>query len=84
MDNNNAFIFSTAGLTGEKKCVKDQLTLREKLESKGYLIVDEFQCKGFSTNSFLKYFGGMNMGRPNAKDLKHAEEFAQKLKQNLQ
>jgi hypothetical protein len=30
----------------------------------------------------MKYFGGMNKGRPNAEDLKHAEEFAQNLKQN--
>jgi len=56
--------------------------LREKLQSKGYMIVDEFSCKGFNTNSFLKLFGGMNKGRPNALDLKHAEEFAQNLKQN--
>ena len=54
------------------------------MESKGYRIVDEFQCKGFNTNSFMRFFGGMNKGRPNAKDLKNAEECAQKLKQNLQ
>jgi flavodoxin len=83
VDNKNAFIFSTAALTGDKKLAKDHSKLREKLESKGYRIVDEFQCKGFNTNSFIKYFGGMNRGRPNAEDLKHAEEFAQKLKQNL-
>jgi flavodoxin len=75
-----AFIFSTSGVTGEKKLAKDHLLLREKVQSKGYLIVDEFQCKGFNTNSFLKYFGGMNKGRPNEEDLKHAEEFASKLK----
>ena len=74
-----AFIFSTSGMTGEKKLTKDHLALREKLQSKGYLIVDEFQSKGFNTNSFLKYFGGINKGRPNAEDLKHAEEFALKL-----
>jgi flavodoxin len=74
-----AFIFSTSGMTGEKKLVKDHLALREKLQSKGYLIVDEFQCIGFNTNSFLKYFGGINKGRPNSEDLKHAEEFALKL-----
>ena len=51
--------------------------LREKLLSKGYMIVDEFNCLGFNTNSFLKYFGGINKGRPNAEDLKDAEEFAQ-------
>lgn len=71
-----AFLFSTSGITGESKKTKDHATLREKLELKGYVIMDEFQCKGFNTNSFLKLFGGMNKGRPNARDLKDAEEFA--------
>jgi hypothetical protein len=31
----------------------------------------------------MKYFGGMNKGRPNAEDLKNAEIFAQNLKKNL-
>jgi len=78
-----AFIFSTSAMLGEKKVAEDHSTLREKLHSKGYMIVDEFACKGFNTNSFMKYLGGMNKGRPNAEDLKHAEEFAQKLKQHL-
>lgn len=82
VDSKIAFIFSTAGVTGEKKLAKDHSTLREKLEAKGYIIVDGFQCKGFNTNVFLKYFGGMGKGRPNADDLKHAEEFAQNLKNN--
>jgi hypothetical protein len=54
------------------------------LESKGYTVVDEFQCKGFNTNSFLRFLGGMNRGRPNAKDLKAAEAFALNLKERLQ
>ena len=78
-----AFIFSTSAIMGEDKVAQDHLTLREKLESKGYAIVDEFACKGFNTNSFLKYVGGMNRGRPNAEDLKNAEEFALNLMQNL-
>jgi flavodoxin len=78
-----AFIFSTSAMLGGKKVANDHSTLREKLQSKGYMIVDEFACKGFNTNSFMKYLGGMNKGRPNAEDLKHAEEFAQKLKQIL-
>ena len=82
--NKKVFIFSTSAITGEEKLAKDHSTLREKLQSKGYKIVGEFQCKGFNTNGFLKYFGGMNKGRPNAEDLKHAEEFAQDLKQKLQ
>jgi flavodoxin len=77
--NRNAFIFSTSAIIREAKVAKDHSLLREKLQSKGYMIVDEFSCKGFNTNSFLKYFGGMNKGRPNAEDLKHAEEFAQNL-----
>ncbi len=80
VDNKNAFIFSTAGVTGDKKREEDHSTLGQKLKSKGYTIVDEFQCKGFNTNSFLKIFGGMNKGRPNAEDLRQAEEFASKLK----
>jgi hypothetical protein len=31
----------------------------------------------------MRYFGGMNKGRPNAEDLKNAEEFAQNLMQKL-
>lgn len=81
VNNKNAFLFSTAGITGKSKASKDHATLRGKLEAKGYMIVDEFQCKGFNTNSFLKLFGGMNKGRPNVQDLKDAEEFALKLKQ---
>ncbi len=82
--NRKAFIFSTSAILGKYKVAEDHSALREKLRSKGYMIVDEFACKGFNTNSFLKYFGGMNRGRPNAKDLEHAEEFARDLKQNAQ
>ncbi len=82
--NKKVFIFSTSAIMGEAKVTKDHSMLREKLQSKGYMIVNEFSCKGFNTNSFLKLFGGMNKGRPSAEDLKHAEEFAQNLKRNLQ
>lgn len=75
-----AFIFSTSAMMGKDKVAKDHMILKRNLQSKGYIIVDEFACKGFNTNSFLKYIGGMNKGRPNAEDLKHAEEFAQNIK----
>ncbi len=74
--NKKAFIFSTSAITEKKNNHK---AIREILQSKGYIIVDEFNCRGFNTNSFLKFFGGMNKGRPNAEDLKNAEEFAQNL-----
>ena len=81
--NKKAFIFSTSALTGKEKMVDDHSSLKEKLQSKGYTIIDEFQCKGFNTNSLLKFFGGMNKGRPNMEDLKTAEEFVLNLKQKL-
>ncbi len=80
--NRKAFIFSTSAILGENKVAEDHAALREELQRKGYTIVDEFACKGFNTNSFLKYFGGMNKGRPNAEDLEQAEEFAQNLKRS--
>ena len=75
----NAFIFSTSAIINKSKVAKDHSTLREKLESKGYMIIGEFACHGFNTNSFLRYFGGMNKGRPNSEDLKKAGDVAQKL-----
>ena len=81
--NRQAFIFSTSAIMGKDKVAKDHSILREKLQSKGYTIVDEFACRGFNTNSFMRFLGGMNKGRPNAEDLKNAEEFAQNLIQNL-
>jgi flavodoxin len=71
-----AFLFSTSYDT---RIDMIHSSLRGRLESKGYTIVGEFNCGGFNTNSFLKYFGGLNKGRPNAEDLKRAEEFSQGL-----
>ena len=78
-----AFIFSTSATITKSKVASDHLTLRNILESKGYTIVDEFSCRGFNTNSFLKYFGGMNKGRPNVEDLECAREFAVNLKRKV-
>jgi flavodoxin len=74
-----AFIFSTSGVSNPKYKTKIHTSLKEKLQTKGYSIVDEFNCHGFNTNSFLKVFGGMNKGRPNTEDLKIAETFAKNL-----
>jgi len=75
--NKKAFIFSTSAMPD---ITKNHFTLRQTLQSKGYTIIGEFNCPGFNTNSFLRFFGGMNKGRPNAEDLKHAEAFAHNLK----
>lgn len=69
------FLFSTSGGTDNTRPIKSHSALREKLQSKGYTIVDEFNCKGF-----FGFVGiGINRGRPNLNDLKNAEEFAQNL-----
>jgi len=90
-----AFIFSTFGAPAvafkgdgtrvgfEEYVAKNHSSLKQRLQSKGYVIVDEFSCAGHNTNSFLKLFGGINQGRPNAEDLKHAEEFARNLKYSV-
>lgn len=77
--NKKSFIFSTSAMQSEIKVDKDHAYLREKLISKGFTIVDEFSCKGYNTNSFLKYLGGMNKGRPNINDLENAKFFANRL-----
>jgi len=82
-----AFLFSTCGVPafafsggGENDyIVKSHSPLREALQYKGYRIIDEFACVGYNTNSFLKFFGGINKGRPNKEDLHRAEEFARNL-----
>ena len=54
--------------------------IRKKLQEKGYLVIGEFGCAGWNTNSFLQYFGGLNKGKPDAEDLRNAEEFARSVK----
>ena len=73
------FLFSTSAVQGERKVKKDHAALREILQSKGYRVVGEFSCKGYNTNSFLKYFGGMNKDRPNEEDIRNAGEFAKRM-----
>jgi len=78
-----SFIFSTSAIFSTNKMNADHSNLRKRLLSKGYLVLGEFSCKGFNTNFFLKFFEGMNKGRPNAEDLRHASEFAQSLKRKM-
>jgi flavodoxin len=76
VQNKKAFIFSTCGIYGSKKMVNDHKALRGILVNKGFEIIGEFSCKGFDTNSVLKYIGGLNKNRPNDEDIKKAEIFA--------
>jgi len=82
-----AFIFSTSGVSRQfaldHKTDDTHTPLREALRPKGFVIIGEFNCEGFNDNSFLKLFGGMNKGRPNAADIENAKRFASGLKATL-
>ena len=77
-DYKRAFIFSTCSI----RMLAMHKSLRDRLFKKGFVIIGEFMCKGFSDYSFLKKFsGGINKGRPNKTDLQEAEDFAKKLQE---
>jgi len=79
VQNTAAFIFSTCGVYGKAKMGRDHQALRNILQRKGFTILDEFSCLGFNTNSFLKFLGGINQGKPDAADLQRAVDFARNL-----
>jgi flavodoxin len=78
-----AFLFTTTGAPkiafNDEFIAKNHNKLRDVLKSKGCEIVGEFSCRGWNTNSFLKYLGGLNRGHPNEEDLERAERFASEL-----
>ena len=73
------FIFSTSAIQGDEKVYKDHTALRDVLLAKGYTVTSEFSCKGYNTNSILKFFGGMNKDHPTKDDLNRASAFAKEL-----
>jgi flavodoxin len=81
------FLFSTYGapafVANREFVEKNHDEIRKKLQAKGYTILGEFGCAGWNTNSFLKYFGGLNKGKPDAIDLRNAEAFAREMKENV-
>ena len=79
MTQKRAFVFSTSG-DGR---LKNHASLKEKLVSRGFTLVDEFCCKGWDTVGPLKLFGGINKGRPDENDLAAARAFARELKNKL-
>jgi len=80
MKGKKAFIFSTAGVKRRGYATNAHKTLRDLLKSKGFEVVDEFNCPGFDNYGILKLIGGINKGRPNKDDLEKAEKFAKGLK----
>ena len=80
LNNKKAFIFSTSGLRKIPLVHDFDKPLRKRLERKGFDIVGEFSCRGLDTYRATRLVGGVNKGRPNAGDLKEAEDFAKSLK----
>jgi flavodoxin len=78
--NKKAFIFSTSGLRKIRFVHDFDKPLKGKLRLKGFDIIDEFSCRGLDTYRATKLVGGVNKGRPNAEDLRQAENFARGLK----
>jgi len=69
-----SFIFSTAG--NKTYSIKAHDLFKSKLKEKGFQVIGEFSCPGFDTALTPE---GINKGRPNASDLKAAENFAENL-----
>lgn len=88
VDGERAFLFSTNGApakitdekTIEKQLRRNHEKIKDRLVPKGFRIVEEFTCPGLNTNVFLKFFGGLNRGRPNLSDLRQAELFAMRIR----
>jgi len=78
--NKKAFIFSTSGLRKIHFSHDFSKPLKEKLQRKGFDVIGEFSCRGFDTSWAAMIVGGINKGRPNARDLKQAEDFARALR----
>jgi flavodoxin len=81
--NKKAFIFSTSGLRKIPFVHDFNKPLRKKLQRKAFDIVAEFSCRGLDTYRATRLVGGINKGRPNAEDLKQAEDFARGLKDSV-
>ncbi|HUW46753.1 MAG TPA: flavodoxin family protein, partial [Dehalococcoidia bacterium] len=73
--NKKAFVFSTSGLGKIPFVHNFDKPLKEKLQRKGFDIIGEFSCRGLDTYRATKLVGGVNKGRPNAEDLRQAEDF---------
>ena len=78
--NKKAFIFSTSGLRKIPFIHNFDKPLKGKLQRKSFDIIGEFSCRGLDTYRATRLVGGINKGRPNAEDLRQAEDFARGLK----
>lgn len=82
--NKKTFIFSTSGLRKIRLFHNFDEPLRKRLQRKGFDIIGEFSCRGLDTYRATRLVGGINRGRPDARDLKQAEDFARSFKNSLE
>ncbi|MEM2049957.1 MAG: flavodoxin family protein [Thermoproteota archaeon] len=79
-----AFIFSTSGLRKIMLIHDFDKPLRNMLIAKGFIIVGEFNCRGWDTYPlWVKPFGGINKGKPGERELEEAKRFATSLKKGF-
>jgi len=81
--NKKAFVFSTSGLRKIPFLHDFDRSLKEKLRRKGFDVIAEFSCRGYDTSRAAMILGGINRGRPDARDLRQADDFARRLKDSL-
>jgi len=81
--NKKAFIFSTSGLRKIWFIHNFDKPLKEKLQRKGFYVIGGFSCRGYDTSKAAMIVGGINEGRPNAKDLKKAEDFVSSVEKSI-
>lgn len=74
VENKKAFTFITSGNGKPNKW------LNKKLASKGFEVIDDFNCKGFDTYGPMKLVGGHNKGKPDQEDFDNAKNFVNNLK----
>jgi len=74
------FIFSTSGLSVLWRLW--HWPLKRVIQNQGHQIVGEFHCCGFDTFGPLQFIGGINLRRPNDRDLQLASDFAKHLLQS--
>ena len=78
-----AFVFSTSGLPRIPLIHDYHKPLIKILEEKGFRVLGEFTCRGYSTHGPLRAFGGINRGKPDDRDLERARRFAEEILDRL-
>lgn len=80
-DGRNVFLFMTCG-SGWEWIHKNET--RQTIIDQGANLLGEFTCLGYAAAFPLILIGGINKGHPDYDDIKHAEDFADKMRLRAQ